>query len=259
MKMHKILALIYSDWLILKSNKGRIADVVYLPITTIIIYGMFVEFIKDKSLEAGLIVLIINILWQFAFLAQNHINMLINEDSWSGSFKQIMASGISGFEYLIARIFSSIMVSVIFIFITLIMSIYLFDIPIILTEWKIFSLIIIATLISSIALSVFVAGCIIALGREYSFLAWSMMQLFVMFSAPFFPVSIYPAFMQPIVMVMPFTNAFESARLLMSGIGNFSVAINGLYISLLYLIISIPFYKYIFEKARKKGWLTRLG
>ena len=259
MRWYKIFALMYADLLLVKNRKWRVMEYLYFPITTIIIYGLFSVFMRAYALEAGLIVFVVNIMWAFAQLAQMHVNMTMNEDSWSGSLKQIIVTGVGDFEYISARILSSIAISIPILALLLGISAFAFDLSIIFQHWQVFAALFLATFIASIGLSVFLAGAMIALGREYSFLAWTAMQLFILLSAPFYPISIFPEIMRPIVIIMPYTQIFEAARHAISGNASMDAALYGVYVSIAYFLISLPFYKYIFRKARQKGWLVRLG
>jgi len=259
MKMYKIFALMYADFMLMKNAKWRAAEYFYFPITTVIIWGMFSLFLESYAFQAGLIVLTVNILWNFAYLAQSHANMQINEDSWSGSLKQIIITGVSDFEYITARILSATILSILMLILLIGLSITIFNLSIILAQWEIFSLLILSTLIASIGLSIIVAGLMIILGKEYGFLAWTTMQIFILLSAPFYPVSIFPDFIRPIVSVMPYTWVFEATRNVIEGTMVQSTLVNGFYVALAYFIISLPFYKHVFKKAREMGWLVRLS
>ena len=58
---------------------------------------------------------------------------------------------------------------------------------------------------------------------------------------------------------MPYTYIFEATRNVIQGAVSMDVVMNGLYVAIIYFAISLPFYKYIFRKAREKGWLVRLS
>lgn len=259
MKFYKIFALMYADMLLVKNSKWRIMEYLYFPITTVVIYGLFSLFVSSYALEAGLIVFIVNIMWSFALLTQTHINMSMNEDSWSGSLKQIIITGVSDFEYIAARLLSSIIIAMVVLALLITVSANAFGLAIILQQWQVFALLFMSTLIASLALSVFIAGAMVALGREYSFLAWTAMQIFILLSAPFYPVSIFPDFIKPLVLVMPYTHIFEATRAIISEPAGLSIALPGFYVAAAYFLVSLPFYKYIFIKARQKGWLVRLS
>lgn len=259
MRTYKIFALMYADFLLVRNSKWRIVEYLYFPITTVLIYGLFSLFVSGYAAEAGLMVFIVNILWSFALLAQSHVNMSMNEDSWSGSLKQIMTSGVTDIEYIAARIISSIVLSLPVLVLLVGISVALFNTDLFITQWQAFSYITISTLVASIGLSVFIAGAMIALGREYGFLAWTALQAFVLLSAPFYPVSLFPEFIRPLVNVMPYTNIFESTRGLISGADVATGMNTAMIVALAYLAVSLVFYKYIFSEAKKRGWLTRLS
>ena len=258
MKYHKIKALIYRDFKILTRAKWRIAETIYFPITTIIIWGFFALYSKEIAIQAGLIVLTVNIFWNFAYIAQSTANMQIMEDLWAGSLKQLFLSGITEFEYIIARLFTATIMSVLVM--AIILGIATVFIPGILA--KPFSIFVLAliTLLGSLALSVIIAAINISAGREYGFLAWTALQLFILLSAPFNPVSLFPKFMQYIAYIMPFTFIFESARsLVINGtIDNFVLFKSFIVVSI-YFLISWPIYHLSFKRARRTGMLAKVA
>src|SRR3989338_2233355 len=112
MKINRIIALIYYDILVFSRAKWRVVEMFYFPITTVIMWGLFSTYMKSFALDAGLIVLVLNIFWNFAVVAQSNTNMQIMDDSWSGSIKQLLISGIKESEYIFARIISTTAISV---------------------------------------------------------------------------------------------------------------------------------------------------
>lgn len=260
MKINRILALLYRDVLIFSRAKWRIVETFYFPITTILIWGLFSVFMKDFSLEAGLIVLVINIFWNFAYISQSTTNMSMLEDVWSGGFKQLFVSGIDQTDFIIARLIFSVGVSLVLMAIMLVISYYVFDLSIILTSFNSMMSLSVITLISSLALSVLVASFIIVAGREYAFLAWTTLQLFVMLSAPFYTVDILPGPVQYIAQLMPYTDVFEAARSLIThGLVSSGLILRGFAISISYLLVSLPVYYFAFHMAKKSGNLVKLS
>jgi len=260
MKWHKVLALMYHDTLVFSRAKWRIAEMFYFPITTVIIWGLFSAYVRSFALEAGIIVLALNIFWNFAVVAQSNTNMQMMDDSWSGSIKQLFVSGIRESEYLFARILFTTILSVFLLGILLLMSYYLFGFEIIFTRFDITLYLSALTLVSSVALSVIIAAIIINAGKEYGFFSWTLLQIFILFSAPFYPVSVFPPFLQVFSRLMPYTATFESARsFALTGTVDMMLLAQGLVIALAYLFMSLPLYFYAFRRARKTGYLVRLG
>ncbi len=260
MRLYKIKSLVKRDMTILKKSKVRFIESFYFPITTVLIWGLFSMYSKTFSLEAGMLVLAVNILWSFAYLAQSVTNILIMEDVWSDSFKQVILTGVTQFEYLFARILVSIANSIIVLAIMLGMAYCMFDMSIIATNLAEILTLSAITIIGSVGLAVVISAMIIGLGREYAFLSWSAVQLFVFFSLPFIPLAAAPEALRYIAQVMPYTTVFEGARAIVTtGSIPPTTIYLGFVIATAYIIISLPFYWHIFERARKNGNLVRLA
>ncbi|MBI4020749.1 MAG: ABC transporter permease [Candidatus Aenigmarchaeota archaeon] len=258
MRGYKIRALMFRDARILARSKWRFTEFFYFPVTTVIIWGLFALFSRNFSPEAGLMVLAVNMYWSFTYLAQSTTNMQMNEDQWSGSFHQVMASGFSPFEYLFARILTSTITASGVMAIMLLVSLG-FGLTIIVQQPGLVITLAAISLLGSIALSVIVAGLILVLGREYSFLAWTADQIFILLSAPLYPVAILPGFLQAVAMVMPFTFVFEGVRsLVTAGVVAGPVLATALVAVLAYLAGSLPFYAWAFRRAKRNGTLARL-
>jgi len=257
MRWYKVVALIFRDFIIFTRSRWRLVEFFYFPVTTVIIWGFFALYTREFARSAGLMVLVINVFWSFSYICQSTINLQMNEDIWSGSLKQVLASGISEFEYILARIVSSAVISIIIMFIMLVVTCF-FGFSI---KGKFNTILHLTgiTLIGSVALSVVIAAFIIFLGRDYAFLAWTILQLFVLLSAPLFPVDILPAPLQWLAQVMPFTRVFAAVRKLVSeGSVASSLLVDALEIVLVYLALSFPLYFLAFRRARKVGKLARM-
>jgi ABC-type polysaccharide/polyol phosphate export permease len=258
MRWYKVKALMARDLKIYKRARWKIVDSLYFPVTTVIMWGLFAIYSREFATEAGLMVLVVNVFWSFSYLSQSITNHSMNEDSYSGSFKQLLVSGISEFEYIIARIFSSTITSLLIMCVMLTVSFLFGFVALIQAPGLIISLIGI-TLISSIALSVMIAALIIFLGRAYGFLAWTLLQAFILLSAPFFPLKILPYAVQMISLAMPYTRVFIGVRSLVE-VGTISgtILMEGLLVSIVYLLVCYPLYKMAFSRARRTGELVRM-
>ena len=169
MNISKILALVYRDLLIIRGSRWRLVEIFYFPLTTMIMWGFFASYSKSFALEAGLLVLVISLFWNFAYVAQSTVNMQMMEDSWSGSLKQLFLSGVSEIEYVVARMVTATIVSVPVLAL-------MFAVAFV-SGWNFVAVLPAAaalallTLLTSLAMGVLIVGLIIVLGRGYGFLA----------------------------------------------------------------------------------------
>lgn len=254
MRFYKIKAMVYRDFKIFTRVKYKSVEFFYFPMITILIWGLFSIYAREFWLEAGMIVLVINMFWSFAYLAQSEVNILMMEDIWSGSLKQILVSGLTSFEYYFSRLVSVGIITVVVVSLLLLLASFFVSFP----GYGGLVLLIIPAVIASLALSGIIGALIISLGREYGFLAWTSISLLIFLSAPFFPVDYFPGFLQVLAKVMPFTNIFAGARQLMvEGWADKMFIIKSFLVAGIYFLVSWPVYGYAFEKARKSGKLAR--
>ena len=249
----------HRDLKIMRRSNYRLVEIFYFPITTIIIWGLFAVFAREFAAEAGLMILVVNVFWNFALVSQSSTNQMMNVDVWSGSIKQILTSGVTGMEYLVARILSAIIAGVGVLAVMMAMA-YGFGFTAIVSNAWLMIYLSLATLVASIGLAALVATVFVYLGREYGFVAWTAIQAFVLLSAPFYPVSVFPGALQEVSKAMPFTNIFEGIRMFVSqGFISQGLLFWSIVIAAIYLVVALPLYQLAFERARRVGILVRMG
>ncbi len=250
-----MFALVYRDLLIIRRSKWRLVEIFYFPLTTMLMWGFFASYSKSLEFEAGLLVLVINLFWNFAYVAQSTVNMQMMEDSWSGSLKQLFLSGVSEIEYVASRMVTATAVSIPVLVMMFAVAFF--------SGWSFFEVLPVVaaisalTLLTSLAMAVLIVGLIVVLGRGYGFLAWSALQAFVLLSAPFFPKELFPGFVRVVAEVMPYTYIFEAARNLAGGAP--VVLWKAALTTVAYFILVWPIYVYCFRLARKNGNLVKLA
>jgi ABC-2 type transport system permease protein len=259
MRWYKITAFMYRDYKVLIRSKWKFMEFFYFPITTVLIWGLFSVYSMSFGMEAGLMVLVVNVFWSFSYICQSSVNLFMSEDSWSGSLKQLIASGVSEFEYISARIISGSILSFFIMGIMLFIS-YFFGFQMVATHPGVILSLVLTTYLVSMALAIFVAGIIIFFGRSYTFLSWSALQAFILLSAPFFPVEILPIPFQIVALFMPYTRIFTALRIMVET-GTFSALIlyEAFLVGIAYLLFSLPMYYYAFKRARRTGELVRMS
>ena len=257
MNSRRIIALIRRDVSITKRLKYKIVETFYFPITSTLIWGFFTLWLGDMSLEAAFMLLAANLFWSFGYQSQSNANQQMMEDRWSESFKQLMLTPLRPLEYLAGKIIFAVFWSSLSFVIILLVAYFFFGFTVLLQKILYFLFFALVTMISSMAISTLVGALITILGNQYDFLSWSTIQLFILFSAPFFPITIYPPIIRTISKVMPYTWMFESIRMLLStGRVEPYLLVKSLLVSLTYFFISLPVYSFMFEISRKRGRLA---
>lgn len=259
MNLRRIFAVMERDLKFLSRSKGRIFDTFYFPLVWVLIWGFFTIYLKEFMLESALVLLAVNILWNFTARTQMEVNLHIMEDRWTESIKQIFSSPLRSSEYLIGKMVFSLVLSIVPFILVLLLSYFMFDFGFFFQDFVVFGLFVSIIIITSFAISTVVASAITMLGNEYSFLSWTSIQMFILVSAPFFPVSIYPSFIQPISKLVPYTHVFESIRSMSQGVlpsATHLLIILG--VSFVYLVLSFPLYAFSVNRSRKNGKLVKI-
>jgi len=223
----------------------------------VIIWGLFARAAPRDAVAVALAILAVNVFWNFAYAAQSTTNMQINEDLWSGSIRQVLMTGVTGGEYIAARIVFALMMSVP---VGAVLMAVAWGFGFTVHGMYLASAASIAiTTLASVGLAVLVAAAVFTLGKEYSFLAWTVIQIFVMLSAPFYAPEALPAWMEYVSRAMPFTDAFAVARLVAAGAPVEGILLRrGFLVAGLYVAVSMPLYLLAFRRARVTGMLARL-
>jgi len=256
MKIENIKAIIWNDLCVLKRVKWRLIELIYFPLSMILIWGMFALYNKNTAPEAGMIVLMVNLFWIFSMLVQQQGNILMMEDLWSSNIRNLLTAGITEFEYLTAKLtMSTILATIVGTGVLFIAN--AFGAPLLANLTLVLKLAGIA-LIGSIAIAIMIAGTVIRVGKEYAFLSWTVLEALIFLSAPFYSREIFPTAIRWITEIMPFTYLFQTART-MTGTPDTSMMMYALIVVIVYLLISIPYFKWSYNRARKTGMLARIS
>jgi hypothetical protein len=256
MKFSRIKALVYRDYLVFVKSKWRWLEFFYFPITSLIIWGLFTLWTSEFAGVAGKIALTINVFWSYAYVVQSTINLSINEDSWHSEAHHIFITGIGKWEYLTEKTIFSLLMS--FINLILMFSVmHFFFINISETIFQI-SIFILLTTFISVSLASFIAGLYFMLGRDYSWLAWSTLQFFILLSFPLSPLDFLPHPLQLTARLMPYGNLFESIRNLLLGKPYLEETKLSFFVGLGYLTAGLLIYNFGFDHSRKTGKFAKM-
>jgi len=256
-KLTRIRALIARDNKIFMTTHWRLIELLYFPITTILIWGVFAIWTRELASVAGMIALAVNIFWSWAYTVQSTINMAINEDAWSGSGPEIFATGMSKWEYIGARVILSAALSIVNIILIATIAQFLgfFDFVGLLVP----ALVLLGIVfVAAVGMAAFIAGIFFTVGTEHTWISWSALQFFILLSSPLAPPSILPGAFQALAAMMPFTALFEGVRALSTSQPWLGFAQTAFAMSIVYLLTGIAVYHFGFERARHTGKLARM-
>jgi ABC-2 type transport system permease protein len=160
---------------------------------------------------------------------------------------------------VIARCFTAVWRSAIVFVLLMFGGYYLFDIGFMFSQIGFALTLAVLTMVVSMGVGILISALIVHLGVGYGFLSWSLLTLFMLLSAPFFPMTVFPEPVLSISKIMPYTWIFESVRnFIASGSIDSGMLENAAILSVAYFSASFPVFSFVFRKAKEKGRLIRL-
>jgi ABC-2 type transport system permease protein len=113
---------------------------------------------------------------------------------------------------------------------------------------------------TSWAVGILVSGLILRNGMGAEGLAWTIMFLLLPLTCVYYPVSIFPDWLQTIAWTLPPTYVFEGMRaLLIDHVFRADLMLKALALNLVYFAISIVVFLKLLDAARRHGSLIQTG
>lgn len=231
-------------------------DVFYWPTVDLVLWGVTSLFIS--SLNPGFsqfVVMIVSglIFWQVLWRGQIDITVGILEELWNKNIIHLFASPLRFSEWIVSFIALGIMkLAVSFSFVSILafilykVNIYTFGIYLV----PFLALL----LMSGWWIGIVVGSLILRFGSRAQVFAWSFAWAIAPLSAIYYPVSIFPGWVQRIAWFLPTSHIFEGMR---TAITTGSLDIRQLEISfflnLLYIALAILILRRSFRKILEKG------
>ncbi|KKQ49294.1 MAG: ABC-2 type transporter [candidate division TM6 bacterium GW2011_GWF2_38_10] len=115
-----------------------------------------------------------------------------------------------------------------------------------------------ALIVAGWSIGIFGASIMVYFGHKVQGIPWMLPYFFAPFSGITYPISALPSWMQNFGYALPTTYIFESVRTtIMTGHTPWKIFFTGVGISCIFLIASLAFFSYMFNKSKDKG-LARL-
>lgn len=231
MRYHVVSALIRRCFHSTFKDKGRVSELVVFPFSFLIIWGFFLASgMVDREIAGQL--MLINLIWSVSGTFQTQANLSMMFDLWSREFPTILRQGVKTFELVSAQLIFSTAIGLLNLAIFIFFVLYGFggtpeEVSTFITLFPLYY-------ISSIGLAMLFGGFVMYLGRTYAFISWTGLQILIMISSPFAPISTLPAWLVKIVLLSPFTYIFEYVRSPAP-----EIYLNGLIASVIYFMLGV--------------------
>lgn len=260
MKMARILSIITRHAFISIRDLNKLLSLVYWPAIDIFIWGFNSVWINNQVLEENkisLIMLTAVALWIIVYTISQSISKSILEEIWSQNLVNLFSTPLKISEWIIGIMTVSILDLSISFSVSLLITKLLYGINILKIGIPIIYFIFLL-LVSGWILGFLAAGFLIYFGQRVESLPWMVGWIFVPFSSVFFPISVLPTWGQNIALFLPMSYAFETMRkFVLTDFIDIKMILTSLFLNALYLVLSILFFIFMFNKSKKLG-LARL-
>ncbi len=198
----------------------RLVELIFWPLVDLLVWG-FLTIYLQKQAAGGFpttITFLIGgmILWDVLFRSQQGVAISFLEDVWTRNLLNVFVAPVRTVEYVAATCLVGVLrVGVTLIVLTLVAALaYGFH----LTDLGLALLPFLANLLLfGWFLGMVSTALILRWGQAAESLAWAVPFFIQPLAAVFYPVSVLPAWLQPVAMALPCTPIFEGMRTVLSG------------------------------------------
>jgi ABC-2 type transport system permease protein len=255
-----VWGLVYKFATICYRSLDRIFDIVYWPVISLLLWGFTSTFVATTSSSSGVVEFFLGgaVLWSLFWRAQTDVGTFVLEDFWSRNVYNLFASPVTPLELFSAIGLIGLLRCILsFVFLSLLARLlYAFNI----LQVGGLALIIFTTtlLLFGWVVGILIAALIFRYGLRIQVLAWSVGFIIQPFSCVFYPLKSMPRWVQLIAVTLPTTHVFEGLR---HAIATGEIARQSLLLALglttVLLIVSLWFFQYALQQAKRRGLLTR--
>jgi ABC-2 type transport system permease protein len=197
--------------------------------------------------------------WDILYRAQQGVTLSFLEDVWSRNLLNVFVAPVRVGEFVLATYIVGLFRIIVtvgvlgalayalysFNLFTLGMSLIPFFVNLLLMGW---------------ALGMVTTALIMRWGQAAEALAWGVPFLIQPVAAVFYPLDVLPRWLQPIALGIPATHVFEGMRQVLRGEGVSPASLTAAFVlNAVYLLAAALFFRYMFDVARRKGLLAKLG
>lgn len=241
----------------------RNLEIIFWPVMDLLVWGFVSLYIQQISPSgvAQVIVFLIGamIFWDILYRAQQSITIPFKEDQWARNTLNLLISPLRFWEWVVAMVCYGIVKITIIVGVLALLAWWLYAYQI----WALgvnFIPLVFNLLLFGWALGIFTTGILIFWGQAAEALIWGIPFLVQPVSAVFYPVSVLPAWLQPVSRMLPSTYVFEGMRgVVQNRILDPVLVWSAFGLNLLYLWLAAFFLRSMLVKARQTGRLSRLG
>ncbi|MDH7502582.1 MAG: ABC transporter permease [Verrucomicrobiota bacterium] len=268
MSWTRISALALRYTLLYKRSVPRMIELFFWPTMDLLVWGYVTLYLQrlyataqSPSAGMGTITFLLGamIFWDILYRAQQGVTLSFLEDVWTRNLLNVFVAPIRIEEFILATyLVGTVRIGVTVVALTgLAWLLYQFNL---LAMGFALIPLFVNLLLMGWAMGMITTGLIMRWGQAVEALAWGVPFLVQPLAAVFYPVDVLPRWVQPISHALPATHVFEGMRQVLAG-GHFPTAhlLWAFGLNAAYLVVAAWWFRRMYERAREKGLLAKLG
>lgn len=258
MSCNKIKAILIQEVYITLRSTEVIFDITVFPLASVILFAFLSRYLSSTNPEIAQSVLLGMLLWQLVYIAQYTVCLGSLWNIWSRNLSNMFIAPLSIAEYLTSYSLSAI-IKACFILIICFVGLYaFFDFSILKVGFLNLFLYFISLMLFAFTLGYSILGLIFRYGSRINALAWGLLPLIQPLTGSLFPIRVLPGPLQTIAYMLPPTYVFEAARFSLNrGSIEWAILAIGMFENVVYLLLSLWFFRRMFEKSQETGQFAR--
>lgn len=258
-----IFALVSRYLYLYTRNWVRFIELLFWPITDLLVWGFLTTYLLRQSNPdlPGMVTFLIGamIFWDVLFRAQQGVAISFLEDVWTRNLLNIFVAPVRVHEYLMATFAVGFLRILLTLTVLATVSYIFYAFNLLDLQWGLLPFIG-NLLLFGWSLGMISTALILRYGQAAEALAWAVPFLIQPVSAVFYPLSVLPAWIQPIALAFPSTHVFEGMRhVLLHNEVPWNHVAWAFILNLFYLALAASVFLWILSRVRQHGTLTKFA
>ena len=241
----------------------RMVEMVFWPMVDMLVWGFLTVFLQ-RSTSGGFpqfitFLLGAMILWDILFRAQQGVAISFLEDVWTRNLLNIFVAPVRTAEYLAATFVVGLMRIVVTATALVVVGWFAYSFNVFVLDWWLLPFFV-NLMLFGWSLGMISTALILRWGQAAESLAWAVPFFIQPVVAVFYPVSVLPAWLQPVALALPATHVFEGMREVMkSGTMDWHSLVWATALNLVFLALAGALFAWILRLTRSRGLLTKFA
>ncbi|HEY3202750.1 MAG TPA: ABC transporter permease [Thermoanaerobaculia bacterium] len=256
----RVTALLMRYLYLYRRSVARAMAIVFWPVVDLLVWGFVTAYLQRIAVPEPILFLLGGVIfWDVFYSSAQAITLSVTEEIWGRNILNIFVAPVRVSELMLATcllgglraLASTTLLSI------LAWILYAFHVT---AVGFVLAPFLASLLLFGWAMGIFTMALILRYGQAAEALIWGMPFLIQPLSAVFYPLSVLPAWLQPIARGIPSTYVFEGMRsALRQGTVDPRLLFGAFALDLAYLAAAAVFFAWMLEKVRERGYLGRLG